>query len=226
MSTCRECFGDEEEPRRLVRLAAEQECRWALNRSRSPSRAELWAAEGRRVPDVVAPSLDVIFCGINPGLWSAAVGHHFARPGNRFWKVLHTAGFTDKLLSPADERQLLQVGVGVTNLVSRATASAAELHRDELRRGGRNLARKIHRLKPGIVAFLGLIAYRSAFDRPNATVGEQPERLGGARLWLLPNPSGAQAHYQPDAMVSALRALRQGIQRTPAGRPLGSARDG
>ena len=178
---------------------------------RSPSRAELSAAEGKRVPDVVAPGLDVIFCGINPGLWSAAVGHHFARPGNRFWKVLHAAGFTEELLSPSDERRLLGAGVGVTNLVSRATASAAELHRDELRRGGRNLARKVRRLEPGIVAFLGLIAYRSAFDRPSATVGEQAERLGGARLWLLPNPSGAQAHYQPDEMVTALRVLRRAI---------------
>jgi TDG/mug DNA glycosylase family protein len=159
----------------------------------------------------VAPGLDVIFCGINPGLWSAAVGHHFARPGNRFWKVLHAAGFTEELLSPSDERRLLGAGVGVTNLVSRATASAAELHRDELRRGGRNLARKVRRLEPGIVAFLGLIAYRSAFDRPSATVGEQVERLGGARLWLLPNPSGAQAHYQPDEMVTALRVLRRAI---------------
>jgi TDG/mug DNA glycosylase family protein len=161
----------------------------------------------------VAPGLDVIFCGINPGLWSAAVGHHFARPGNRFWKVLHAAGFTEELLSPSDERRLLQVGVGVTNLVSRATASADELDRHELRRGGRNLARKVRRLHPGVVAFLGLIAYRSAFDRPGATVGEQAERLGGARLWLLPNPSGAQAHYQADEMVSALRALREATQR-------------
>jgi double-stranded uracil-DNA glycosylase len=189
-----------------------------VSRSQAPSRAELLAAAGRRVPDVVAPGLDVIFCGINPGLWSAAVGHHFARPGNRFWKVLQAAGFTEELVSPSDERSLLQDGVGVTNLVSRATASAAELDSDELRRGGRNLARKVRRLRPGIVAFLGLIAYRSAFDRPGASVGEQAERLGGARLWLLPNPSGAQAHYQPDEMVSALRALREEIQpeRRPA----------
>jgi TDG/mug DNA glycosylase family protein len=174
----------------------------------------LLAAEGKRVPDVVAPGLDVIFCGINPGLWSAAVGHHFARPGNRFWKVLHAAGFTEELLSPCDERRLLGAGVGVTNLVSRATASAAELDRDELRRGGRNLARKLRRLEPGIVAFLGLLAYRSAFDRPTATVGEQAERLGGARLWLLPNPSGIQAHYQHDDMVNALLALRMAIDRS------------
>jgi TDG/mug DNA glycosylase family protein len=179
------------------------------------------------VPDVLEPGLDVVFCGINPGLWSAAVGHHFARPGNRFWKVLHAAGFTEELLSPSDERRLLQRGVGVTNLVSRATASAAELDRDELRRGGRNLARKVRRLRPTVVAFLGLAAYRSAFDRPGAAVGEQADRLGDARLWLLPNPSGAQAYYQHDEMVSALRALRNAIDRSKKprgtrGRPSGN----
>jgi TDG/mug DNA glycosylase family protein len=167
------------------------------------------AAAGRRVPDVAVPGLEVIFCGINPGLWSAAVGHHFARPGNRFWKALHAAGFTEELLSPGQERRLLSVGVGITNLVSRATASASELGRDELRRGGRNLTRKLRRWRPGAVAFLGLGAYRVAFERPDATVGEQRERIAGSRLWLLPNPSGAQAHYQLDAMVELLRALRR-----------------
>ncbi len=185
-----------------------------MSRPPSPSRAELLAAAGKRVPDVLAPGLDVIFCGINPGLWSAAVGHHFARPGNRFWKVLHQSGFTEELLLPSDERRLLQVGVGVTNLVSRATASAAELGGDELQRGGRNLARKVRRLRPRVVAFLGLTAYRSAFDRPLATVGEQAEALSGAKLWLLANPSGAQAYYRHDEMVRALRALRRAIERS------------
>src|SRR5213079_1338203 len=115
-----------------------------------PTKQQLIDSAGKTLPDVIAPNLRVLFCGINPGLWSAAVGHHFARPGNRFWKVLHAAGFTEELLSPSDERRLLRVGVGVTNLVSRATASAAELDRDELRRGGRNLARKIRRLRPGV----------------------------------------------------------------------------
>jgi TDG/mug DNA glycosylase family protein len=169
------------------------------------------AAAGKRVPDVVAADLAVIFCGINPGLWSAAVGHHFARPGNRFWKVLHAAGFTDELLAPSEERRLLAVGVGVTNLVSRATASADELGRDELRRGRRNLERKAQRWRPGIIAFLGLTAYRTAFDRPAAVVGEQQEQLGTIRLWLLPNPSGAQAYYRIDAMVRSFRALRQAV---------------
>jgi TDG/mug DNA glycosylase family protein len=180
--------------------------------TRPPSRAELAAAAGKRVPDVVAPDLAVIFCGINPGLWSAAVGHHFARPGNRFWKVLHVAGFTDELLAPSEERRLLVVGVGVTNLVSRATASADELGRDELRRGRRNLERKAQRWRPGVIAFLGLTAYRTAFDRPAAVVGEQEEQLGSIRLWLLPNPSGAQAFYQLDAMVRSFRSLRRAVE--------------
>jgi TDG/mug DNA glycosylase family protein len=172
---------------------------------------ELSAAAGKRVPDVVAPGLAVVFCGINPGLWSAAVGHHFARPGNRFWKVLHAAGFTEELLSPSEERRLLAVGVGVTNLVSRATATAAELDHDELRRGRRNLARRARRWQPGVIAFLGLTAYRVAFDRPAAVVGEQQERLAGAGLWLLPNPSGSQAYYQLDAMVRSFGALRRTV---------------
>jgi TDG/mug DNA glycosylase family protein len=180
-------------------------------RPQTPSRTELLAAAGKRVPDVAGPGLAVIFCGINPGLWSAAVGHHFARPGNRFWKVLHAAGFTEELLAPSEERQLLSVGIGVTNLVSRATASAAELDRDELRRGRRNLERKAQRWKPGAIAFLGITAYRVAFDRPAAAVGDQQERMGGARLWVLPNPSGAQAYYQLDAMVRSFRSLRRAV---------------
>jgi double-stranded uracil-DNA glycosylase len=189
----------------------------------TPTRTELSAAEGKRLPDIVAPGLDVIFCGINPGLWSAAVGQHFARPGNRFWKVLHASGFTDRLLAPSEQRRLLSMGVGLTNLVARATASAAELDGDELRRAGRSLARKVRRWRPTTVAFLGLTAYRIAFDRRHATVGAQAERLGGAAIWLLPNPSGAQAYYQEDAMVSAMGALRQEIERS-RGRGGGSGR--
>ena len=192
-----------------------------LSQSLRPSRAELSAAEGTTVPDVIAPRLDVLFCGINPGLWSGAVGHHFARPGNRFWKALHASGLTEKLLSPSEEHLLLAAGLGVTNLVSRATASARDLDPDELRRGARDLARKAQRWQPSVVAVLGLTAYRVAFGRPNAAIGEQPERLGHARLWLLPNPSGAQARYQLEDQVSELRALRQAI-----GRPGGADRVG
>jgi TDG/mug DNA glycosylase family protein len=184
------------------------------DQSARPDRAELEAAEGRSVRDVIAPDLDVLFCGINPGLWSGAVGHHFAHPGNRFWKALHASGFTQEVMSPRDERRLLDVGLGVTNLVNRATASADRLSRDEMRRGARTLARKAHRWRPRFVAVLGLAAYRVAFSRPDATIGEQSERLGRSRVWLLPNPSGAQGHYRLEDLVAELRALRQAVDRT------------
>jgi len=175
---------------------------------RRPTPDELAAAAGREVPDLVAPRLDVLFCGINPGLWSAAVGHHFARPGNRFWKVLQGAGFTDELLAPEEEGRLLEAGIGVTNLVARSTATAAELGRDELREGALALAATVERVGPKVVAFLGMIAYRHAFDRPGATLGEQPERIAGARVWLLPNPSGLQARYQLPELIELFGALR------------------
>ena len=179
-----------------------------LSRRPRPTPAELDAARGRTVADVIGPGLDVLFCGINPGLWSAAVGHHFAHPGNRFWKALHASDFTDTLLSPAEERRLLAAGVGVTNLVTRATASADEVGREELRRGAGRLAGKSERWGPRAVAVLGLGAYRVAFGRPRAAVGEQEESLGQARVWLLPNPSGLQGHYRLEDVVAELRRLR------------------
>ncbi|HMG25943.1 MAG TPA: G/U mismatch-specific DNA glycosylase [Acidimicrobiia bacterium] len=177
--------------------------------ARRPTQEELASATGRRIRDVIAPGLRVLFCGINPGLYSGAVGHHFARPGNRFWKVLHRAGFTDRELSPFDDRKLLAVRLGITNLVSRTTAAAAELDPAELRRGASRLARKVERYRPGFVAFAGMGAYRTAFRRPDAAVGRQPEPLSGAVIWLLPNPSGAQAAYQLDDLVREFRALRR-----------------
>ncbi|HEX2274174.1 MAG TPA: G/U mismatch-specific DNA glycosylase [Acidimicrobiales bacterium] len=167
----------------------------------------------------MAPDLDVLFCGINPGLWSGAVGHHFARPGNRFWKVLAAAGFTDRVLSPFEERELLEVGVGITNLVARATAQAAELTPEELRAGARRLVAKARRYRPTCVAFVGLGAYRTAFARPKATVGPLPDDVGPARAWLLPNPSGLQAHYQLPELVSAFRALREAVEGPPLSPP-------
>jgi TDG/mug DNA glycosylase family protein len=167
------------------------------------------------VPDVIGPRLDVLFCGINPGLYSGAVGHHFARPGNRFWKTLHGAGFTDRVLSPFEERELLTRGVGITNLVERATGGAAELTAHELRSGASRLVRKIRRHRPGVVAFLGLSAYRTGLDRPEAAPGPQPGDLGGAGVWLLPNPSGLNAHYQLPALVAAFRELRAAIACPP-----------
>jgi len=189
-----------------------------LSRRPRPTPAELDAARGRTVADVIGPGLDVLFCGINPGLWSAAVGHHFAHPGNRFWKALHASDFTDTLLSPAEERRLLAAGVGVTNLVTRATASADEVGREELRRGAGRLAGKSERWGPRAVAVLGLGAYRVAFGRPRAAVGEQEESLGQARVWLLPNPSGLQGHYRLEDVVAELRRLRSTLAATGGAR--------
>ena len=174
----------------------------------TPTKEELAAAAGRTVADVIAPGLNVLFCGINPGLYSAAVGHHFARPGNRFWKVIHAAGFTPRLLSPSEERELLACGCGITNLVERATAQAAEIRNDEFEAGAARLLAKAQTYRPDIVAVLGLDAYRRAFRRPHAECGRQAERLGDSLLWALPNPSGLNAHYQYHALVELFSELR------------------
>ena len=175
---------------------------------RPPTRAEVTESAGRTVPDLVAPGLRVLFCGINPGLYSAATGHHFARPGNRFWPTLHAAGFTSRVVRPSEERLVLALGIGITNLVPRATASAAELTPEELHRGRAALERKVRRLKPRAVAVLGIGAYRAAFERPRASIGRQPERIAGAGLWVLPNPSGLNAHHQLPELARAFRAVR------------------
>jgi TDG/mug DNA glycosylase family protein len=174
-----------------------------------PGRRELAAAAGRTVPDVIAPRLDLLFCGINPGLYSAATGHHFARPGNRFWRVLHLAGFTERLLAPHEERSLLARGYGITNLVARATATAGELALAELVAGRRILARKVSRFRPRWVAVLGIGAYRKGFGRRRARAGRQDETLQGAGLWVLPNPSGLNANHQLPALVRLFRELRE-----------------
>jgi TDG/mug DNA glycosylase family protein len=151
----------------------------------------------------------VLFCGINPGLYSAATGHHFARPGNRFWPALHLSGFTPRVMLPAQERALLALGIGITNLVPRATASAAELTPTELRRGRVALERKVRRLRPRCVAVLGIGAYRAAFERPRAALGPQRERMGGIPLWVLPNPSGLNAHHHLPDLARAFRRVRR-----------------
>jgi double-stranded uracil-DNA glycosylase len=176
---------------------------------RRPTRTEVAAARGRAIPDVVGPDLRVLFCGINPSLYSAAVGHHFARPGNRFWRTLHEAGFTDRLLSPFEDRLLLERGLGCTNLVARATARADELTPDELRAGGERLRRLALELRPRWLAVLGVSACRAAFGRPEAVAGPQPFRVGCAGVWLLPNPSGLNAHYQLPDLVAAYLPLRE-----------------
>ena len=173
-----------------------------------PTKTEIAAAENATVPDVIAPDLDVLFCGINPGLYSGAVGHHFARPGNRFWRALHASGFTDRVLSPFEERELLRFGLGITNLVSRATSTADRLTLDELRRGAARLPRKLARYRPAWIGFLGLTAYRAAFDRKDATIGRQEVTLGHTQMWLLPNPSGLNAHYQIPDLARAFGELR------------------
>jgi double-stranded uracil-DNA glycosylase len=173
-----------------------------------PSRAEVAASAGRRVPDLIAEGLDVLFCGINPGLYSGATGHHFARPGNRFWPALHRAGFTPRLFSPWEEELLLTQRIGITNLVARSTASASELTDTELRAGRRRLEQKARRYAPRWIAVVGIGAYRTAFRRPRAVAGRQPEQLGPSGLWVLPNPSGLNANHQIAELTQAFEELR------------------
>lgn len=173
-----------------------------------PTKEQLAKAHGKTVPDVIAPGLRVLFCGINPGLYTAAVGHHFARPGNRFWPALHASGFTARLLSPFAEHELLDLGLGITNVVARATATAAELTPEDFIKGGRLLRTKIRRFQPQFVAVLGVGAYRAAFAQPKAIIGEQKERIAGARVWVLPNPSGLNANYQLKDLRRLFRVLR------------------
>jgi TDG/mug DNA glycosylase family protein len=183
-----------------------------------PTRAQLEAAYGKGVASVIAPDLDVLFCGINPGLYTAAIGHHFGRPGNRFWSALHGSGFTPRLLSPFEERELIGLGLGVTNLVNKATRVAEELTPEELRSGAKRLERAVRRYRPKAVAVLGLGAYRTAFARPKTVIGPQAERIGDAALWVLPNPSGRTAAYQVGALSVLFRELR-GATVTRSRRP-------
>ncbi len=176
-----------------------------------PTPADLRAAVGKSIRDVIAPGLDVLFCGINPGLYSAATGCHFARPGNRFWPALHAAGFTPRRLQPWERESLLQARLGVTNLVQRATVAADELEPAELRAGARRLARKVSRFRPRVVAVVGIGAYRVAFERPRATMGRQAERVGGAMIWVLPNTSGLNANHRPQDFTRAFRELKAAL---------------
>ncbi|HZX36815.1 MAG TPA: G/U mismatch-specific DNA glycosylase [Streptomyces sp.] len=170
---------------------------------------ELEAARDRLVPDVVAEDLHVLFCGINPGLMTAATGHHFARPGNRFWPVLHLSGFTPRLLKPSEQQELLSYGLGITNVVARASARADELTSEEYRQGGRELSLKVARLRPRWLAVVGVTAYRAAFDDRRARVGPQQRQLGDTRVWVLPNPSGLNAHWTAETMAQEFARLRE-----------------
>jgi TDG/mug DNA glycosylase family protein len=173
-----------------------------------PAPADLTAARNRTIPDVIAPGLRVLFAGINPGLYSAATGHHFARPGNRFWPALHHSGFTPRQFRPDEQDLLLGLGLGITNIAARATARAAELSPAELRAGAGLLTGKLTRLAPRWLAVLGVTAYRTAFGGPDAQVGPQDTVLGATRIWVLPNPSGLNAPWTTPKLIEAFRELR------------------
>ncbi len=180
-----------------------------------PTKADLAAAAGTTLPDVIARDLDVLFCGINPGLYTAAVQQHFGRPGNRFWPAIHKAGFTPRLFHPSEQRQLLEHGCGITNVVARATAAAAELTPAELVDGARILDAKVRRYHPRVLAIVGIGAYRTGFGRPKAKMGLQEETIGDARIWILPNPSGLNANYQAEDLAASYRELREWIATLP-----------
>ncbi len=188
-------------------------------RSARPAPADLAAARDATIPDVIAPGLLVLFSGINPGLYSAATGHHFARPGNRFWPALHRSGFTPRQFRPDEQDQLLDLGLGITNVVARATAQAAELTPDELREGGQELRAKVGRLRPRWLAVLGVTAYRTAFGHPGTAAGPRTETLDGTRLWVLPNPSGLNAHWDAAGLAAEYARLREAAQPNGTSRP-------
>ena len=181
-------------------------------KKRRPGREELLAAAANTVPDVIAPGLRVLFCGINPGLYTAYSGHHFAGPGNRFWPTLHAAGFTPRRLDASEEHELLEHGYGVTNLVARATATAAELSSRELAEGARILEEKVRLYSPRCLAVLGIGAYRTGFGRPGTRLGRQQERIGDATVWVLPNPSGLNASYRPEDFARLFREMREAVE--------------
>jgi TDG/mug DNA glycosylase family protein len=186
-----------------------------------PTRAALEAARDTTIPDVLRGGLRVVFAGINPGLYSAATGHHFARPGNRFWPALHRSGFTPRQFRPDEQDQLLSLGLGITNVAPRATARAAELTSAELREGARALQEKMARLHPQWLAVLGVTVYRTAFDQAGATVGPQADTIGPTRLWVLPNPSGLNAHWTPVALAGEFARLRAQAAAPPGAVPPG-----
>lgn len=178
-----------------------------------PSKEDLRDAVNRTTEDLIDYNLKILFCGINPGLWSGATGFHFARPGNRFWKVLHLAGFTDRILHPSEEHELLERGYGITSFCKRTTARADELRPEEFTEGGRLLIKKLEKYKPQTLAVLGITAFRAAFGQPKAKLGLQDERIANVPVWVLPNPSGLNAHYQADALAELFREVRLNSDR-------------
>ncbi|HEX9963204.1 MAG TPA: G/U mismatch-specific DNA glycosylase [Pyrinomonadaceae bacterium] len=178
-----------------------------------PTKEDLRDAVNRSTEDLIDYNLKVLFCGINPGIWSGATGFHFAKPGNRFWKVLHRAGFTDRQLHPSEESELLELGYGITSFVKRTTARADELTNEEYVEGGKALVKKIEKYKPRNLAVLGIGAYRAAFKQPKAKLGLQDEKIAGARVWLLPNPSGLNAHYQVDDLARLFAEVLKKVEK-------------
>jgi TDG/mug DNA glycosylase family protein len=176
----------------------------------NPTHAELLAANDKSIPDLIARNLQVLFCGINPGLWSGATGHHFSRPGNRFWPALHAGGFTPRVLKPFEETELLSYGCGITSFVNRTTATAAELSDAELIAGALRLQKTVRKYRPAMLAILGIGAYRTGFGRKKAALGLQAETIGETRVWVLPNPSGLNAHQTPASLAKLFAELRNG----------------
>lgn len=196
----------------IARLAKMEKRTPSRTEVRRPFKAELLAAVSRTVPDVIDRGLKVLFCGINPGLYSAWAGHHFARPGNRFWPALFASGFTGRLMRPEQEHELLRKGYGITNLVDRATVGSQELGREELREGGQIFENKVRKYQPRAVGILGVSAYRLAFDQLDALVGAQPRRIAKTLVWVLPNPSGLNAHFTPPVLAKIFRRFRLAVE--------------
>jgi TDG/mug DNA glycosylase family protein len=181
-------------------------------KSFKPTKEDLRDATNRTVEDLIDYDLKVLFCGINPGLWSGATGLHFAKPGNRFWKTLHLAGFSNRLLHPSEEQELLENGYGITCFCKRTTATAAELTNEEIIAGGKALVKKINKFKPQFLAVLGIGAFRTAFNQPKAKLGLQEEKIGETPIWLLPNPSGLNAHYQLNDLAKLFSELKNQLK--------------
>jgi TDG/mug DNA glycosylase family protein len=183
-----------------------------IHQQQRPTAEQIKACIGKSLPDIIAPNLKILFCGINPSLYSAAVGHHFARPGNRFWPTLHNAGFTPRLFSPYEDHTLLNLGYGLTNIVPRATAGAADLSSAEYAPAARLLKRKLTRYRPKFLAVLGVAAYRLAFSQRDISLGLQPNPIGPTQIWILPNPSGLNAHYQLKDLAKIYAKLRRAAE--------------
>jgi TDG/mug DNA glycosylase family protein len=177
-----------------------------------PTRAQLVASANKKIADVIAPNLRVLFCGINPGLYSGWTGHHFAKPGNRFWPALYASGFTERLLLPSEKYELLKDGYGITNVIARTSASETDLKKDEYAIGARRLKAKLRKYRPAFLAVLGIGAYRLAFEKPKAMLGRQEEKFGDTTVWVLPNPSGLNAHYQAKELARLFRELRDAVE--------------